>query len=81
MNVSIVVHEFIEPQGPVTHRKCVVPKGLLEYLIGIKLDADVTEYYMDISLYTMLLKLPHVQPHLTLHYGGKYEPNSKSTPS
>jgi hypothetical protein len=80
--VKIIVHEFVEPRGPITNRECTVPKDLLEYLLGIDLDKERTDYFMDIDLYSMLLKLPEVKANLKLHTGGKYEsPESKSSTS
>ena len=78
----IIVHEFIEPSGPLTHRECTVPKDLLEYLLGVALKEDQTDYFMDISQYSMLLQMPDTRANLTLHIGGKYEaPESKSSAS
>ena len=33
----IVVHEYVIPRGPVTHRECSVPRDLLEYILGVDL--------------------------------------------
>ena len=79
---KIIVHEFIEPKGPITHRECTVPKDLLEYLLGVELKEERMSYFMDIELYSMLLKMPEVRANLKLHTGGKYESHeSKSSAS
>ena len=78
----IIVHEYVEPRGPLTNRECTVSQGLLEYLLGVKLEEEQTEYFMDTSQYSMLLKMPDTKANLTLHIGGKYEgPESKSSTS
>ena len=78
----IVVHEFVLPRGPVTHRECTIPAGLLEYLLGVDLEEEQTDYYMDVEQYVMLLRMNEVRANLTLHLGGKYEKDkSKSSPS
>ena len=45
----IVVHEYVVPRGPLTHRECTVPKGLLEYLLGVYLEKEQTDYFMDVE--------------------------------
>ena len=45
------------------------------------LEQEQTDYFMDISQYSMLLKMPEARANLTLHKGGKYEPDSKSASS
>ena len=78
----IIVHEFIEPNGPLTNMECTVSQSLLEYLLGVALEEEQTDYFMDISQYSMLLKMPETRANLTLHIGGKYEaPESKSSTS
>jgi len=80
--VKIIVHEFVEPKGPITNRECTIPKDLLEYLLGVNLEKEQTEYFMDTSQYSMLLKLPETRANLKLHIGGKYEGHkSKSSTS
>ncbi len=74
----IVVHEYILPRGPVTHRECTIPADLLEYLLGVDLEVEQTDYYMDPEMYEDLLKMSEVRANLTLHIGGKYE-KAKST--
>ena len=78
----IVVHEYVVPRGPITHRECTVPKGLLEYLLGEYLEKEQTDYFMDVEQYSMLLKMPQTRANLTLHKGGLYETlESKSSTS
>jgi len=78
----IVVHEYILPRGPVTHKQCTIPADLLEYLLGVDLEEEQTDYYMDTEQYIMLLRMNEVRANLTLHLGGKYEKTkSKSSPS
>ena len=78
----IIVHEYVAPRGPLTHRECTVSLSLLEYLLGVQLEEEQTDYFMDISQYSMLLKMPDTRANLTLHIGGKYEaPESKSSTS
>ena len=76
---KIIVHEYDQIRGPLTDRECTVPKYMLEYLLGVALEEEQTDYFMDISQYSMLLKMPEARANLTLHKGGKYEPDSKST--
>lgn len=79
---KIIVHEYDQIRGPLTDRECTVPKYLLEYLLGVALEEEQTDYFMDISQYSMLLKMPETRANLTLHKGGKYEaPESKSSTS
>ena len=77
----IIVHEYVAPRGPLTHRECTVSQSLLEYLLGVQLEEEQTDYFMDVSQYSMLLKMPETRANLTLHKGGKYEPDSKSASS
>ena len=72
----IVVHEYVIPRGPVTHRECSVPRDLLEYILGVDLEQEQTEYWMDVEQYNMLLDLPEVRPNLTLIQGGKCQNQS-----
>ena len=72
----IVVHEYVIPRGPVTHRECSVPRDLLEYILGVDLEQEQTEYWMDVEQYNMLLDLPEVRPNLTLIQGGKCQTQS-----
>ena len=72
---KIIIREFIEPKGPITHKECTIPKDMLEYLLGIKLKEEQTEYFMDIEQYSMLLKMPKVRANLKLYKGKKYESN------
>ena len=72
----IVVHEYVIPRGPVTHRECSVPRDLLEYILGVDLEQEQTEYWMDVEQYNMLLALPEVRPNLTLIQGGKCQNQS-----
>ena len=79
---KIVVHEYDQIKGSLTDKECTVPKDLLEYLLGVDLEQEQTDYFMDISQYRMLLKMPDTRANLTLHIGGKYEaPESKSSTS
>ena len=78
---KIIVHEYDQIKGSLTDKECTVPKDLLEYLLGVDLEQEQTDYFMDISQYSMLLKMPEARANLTLHKGGKYEPDSKSTSS
>ena len=78
----IIVHEYDQIRGPLTNRECTIPKNLLEYLLGVKLEQEQTDYFMDISQYSMLLKMPETRANLTFHKGGKYEKaKSKSSAS
>lgn len=67
----ITVHEYIVPRGPVTHRECTVPRDLLEYILGVQLEQEQTEYWMDIEQYSLLIGLPETKPNLKLLQGGK----------
>tara|TARA_Y100000310_G_scaffold311800_1_gene358444 strand:- start:888 stop:1100 length:213 start_codon:yes stop_codon:yes gene_type:complete len=67
----ITVHEYIVPRGPVTHRECTVPRDLLEYILGVELEQEQTEYWMDIEQYSLLIGLPETKPNLKLLQGGK----------
>ena len=79
---KIVVHEYDQIKGSLTDKECTVPKDLLEYLLGVDLEQEQTDYFMDISQYSMLLKMPDTRANLTLHIGGKYEaPESKTATS
>ena len=72
----VVVHEYVIPRGPVTHRECSVPRELLEYILGVDLEEEQTEYWMDVEQYNMLLDLPDVRPNLTIIKGGKCQNQS-----
>ena len=48
----IIVHEYVAPRGPLTHRECTVSQSLLEYLLGVALEEEQTDYFMDISQYS-----------------------------
>ena len=79
---KIIVHEYDLIKGSLTNRECTVSQSLLEYLLGVQLEEEQTDYFMDISQYSMLLKMPETRANLTLHIGGKYEaPESKSSTS
>ena len=47
--IKIIVHEFVEPKGPITNRECTVPKDLLEYLLGVDLEKEQTDYFIDME--------------------------------
>ncbi len=76
---DIIVHEIIEPKGPLTHRQCLAPKGLLEYVLGCELRKDQDKYYLDVELFSLLLTLPSVKPNIRLVY--RREDDSKSKAS
>jgi hypothetical protein len=57
MSRRIVVREFIEPRGPLTHRECTLPKDVLEYILGFDLEEECTVYFMDPEMYRMVLHL------------------------
>ena len=79
---KIIIHEYDQIKGSLTNKECTVPKDLLEYLLGVDLEQEQTDYFLDISQYSMLLKMPETRANLTLHKGGKYEaPESKSSTS
>ena len=79
---KIIVLEYDLIKGSLTNRECTVSKDLLDYLLGVELEEEQTDYFMDISQYSMLLKMPDTRANLTLHIGGKYEaPESKSSTS
>ena len=79
---KIIVHEYDQIKGSLTDKECTVPKDLLEYLLGVDLEKEQTDYFMDMEQYSMLLKMPETRANLKLHIGGKYEaPESKSSTS
>ena len=53
-----------------------MPRDLLEYILGVDLEQEQTEYWMDVEQYNMLLDLPEVRPNLTLIQGGKCQNQS-----